>query len=94
MAARHQRAPEQHRDPIGEAGVGGHRRDRIVDRHRFAGERGLVDGEVGRRDEAQIRGDRITSLDEHDVACHQILGVDDADMAVAAQAHRPGPECT
>ena len=61
-----------------------HRGDRLADREALAGERGLLDLE-GRGDaDPAVGRDPVAGLDQHDVARHQLLGVDLDGLAVPA----------
>ena len=50
--------------------------DLLVDRQRFAGQRRLIDAEIGAVDQLQIGGDDVAELDQHDVARNQQPRVD------------------
>ena len=50
----------------------------LVDRHRFAGQRGLLDLQVDALDQAQVGRDVVARLQQHDVAGHQFAGRDES----------------
>ena len=52
------------------AASGGHRVDVLVDRHRLAGQRRLLDAQGVRLDEAPVGGTRRAGLEQHEVAGH------------------------
>ena len=83
---------EHHSVTIAEGRVG--RRKRLgvfVDRHGLAGQRCLVDGEIGGEEQPTIGGNAIARFQENDIAGDQILGHAFDDLAVPAHPH-PGDE--
>ncbi len=76
-----------HVGAIAESGVaGGDGRDLLVHRERLAGERGLLDLQAHRFDQAQVRRHDVARLEEHEIAGHQFAGRDVRDLAVADDA--------
>ena len=58
----------------------------FLDRHRFAGQRGLVGLKVDSFEDSQIGGNPVAHLEKHDVAGNDIAGPDDGLVAVAEHA--------
>ena len=69
---------------VAEGGLGvGHGRGPLLDRHRLAGQRGLVDRQVRRHHQAAVGRDPVAGLEQHDVAGHELVGGDLDDPVVA-----------
>ena len=71
----------QVRSPSGTS-VAGHRVGRLADRQALAGERRLLDLQGRGQDDPSVGGDPVAGLDQHDVAGHQLPGVDLDRLAV------------
>ena len=76
LAVAHQRARPRHVVAVGERGVGGERLGLLFDRQGFAGQRGLGHAQAVDRDEAQVGGHFVARREVHEVARHQLGGVD------------------
>ncbi len=57
---------------------------RLADRQALTGQRGLLDLERGGDADPAVGGHPVAGLDQHDVAGHELLGVDLDRLAVAA----------
>ena len=73
-----------------QSGIGGNRSGRLVDGHGFAGQNRLFDLEAARLDEPQIGGDTVARLDQHQIARHQVDGVNALSSPVTEHG---GPWC-
>ena len=81
------RVHEREADPIAEADVVARdRRDVLQHRRALAGERGLLDLEGGGHQQPPVGGHPVARFEEHDVARHQLGGVDLDGHPVAAHA--------
>jgi hypothetical protein len=76
----------EHR-PAVRHGDGTHLLGRLRDRERLAGQRGFVDLEGEGFQDPAVRRDAVAVLEQHDVARHQLAGVELHDDAVAAHPH-------
>ena len=77
----------RHAGPVAERYVvAGDRVGRLADREALAGECGFLDLERGRDADPAVCGYLVAGLDEHDVADHELLGVDLDRLAAAAHA--------
>ena len=82
-AARHLAVHEGHVDAVPEGRVGRDRFHLLGRRDALAGERGLVDLERGRGEDARVGRDQVAGLDVDDVARDQLLHRDLDQLAVA-----------
>ena len=74
-----------HAGPVAERDVvTRHRVDRLADRQALAGERGLLDLERRGQADPAVGRHPVAGLDQHDVAGHEVLGVDLDRLAVAS----------
>ena len=77
------------RPGVGHIAAVGHRRGfrqrhlGLVDRHRFPGERGLVDAQFAFPEQSDIGGHLVAGLDQDEVARYQLIGADGAFAALA-----------
>lgn len=73
---------EGHAAPLGEGGFGRQGGRVLVDRHRFAGERGFFDFEVDGFDEPEVGRHEVAGFEEDDVAGNELAGGYRYDSAV------------
>ena len=68
---------------VADRGLGRHGAHALVHRHRFAGQRGFVDAQVSRLQQAHVRRQAVARRQQHHVAGHQAGGVNVVLAAVA-----------
>ncbi len=73
---------ERHGKAVAERRAGVDRGNRLVDRHRLAGQDRLVDPEAARLDQPEVGRHPVTGLEQHDVARHHRLCRDGRPPAV------------
>ena len=83
LAVGHERARVGHIAAVAERRVGRDRIALLLDRHRLAGERGLLDAQVLDPEQPQIGGHAVAGLDQHHIAGHQLHGIDRKGVTVA-----------
>ena len=79
-------AHERHVRALGEGRVGGERVGRLVHRHALTGERRLVDPEVVGLHDATVGRDAVALLEDDEVARHELVSPDPAQLPVAHDA--------
>ena len=78
-----QRAGVGHAEAVADAGVRGDRVGVLVRWHRLAGQRRLLDAQVDGLDQAQVGRYAVARAQAHDVARHQVVGLDLGPLTVA-----------
>ncbi len=72
----HQRTGKGHRGAVAQRRVDGNGPFPFFRRDGFAGERGFLDGETSRLEQAQVGRDAVSRLQQHDVSRHEIRHID------------------
>jgi len=73
--------------PITDGSIGGHGLDLLVDWHRFAGQRRLVDTQVARLQQPYVRRQAVAGSQQYHIPGHQLGGIEVL-LAAIAQHHR------
>ena len=90
------RSLEQHRRAIGDACIDVNRRNGLANSHQLAGERRLVNLQVRRLDQPEIRRHDIARFEQDDVSRNQALGRNETGPTVPAhpgRARSEYPQC-
>ncbi len=83
LSVYHQRAGVGHASAVADHGLRGDRRDVLFHGLRFAGQRGFIDAQLARLEQAQIGGHFVAGGEQHDVADYHLFRRDLAALAVA-----------